>query len=166
MIKEICSIEEFNNFFSQWNNVRNRNFWLSIDNKQAPFCPLSIEKHCRTLFFNYLETPKALPYLKLWSFEEDGFSVGSIIFSIQKNPMIGKIVAEEILWQMNGKKATSFKDKKILISLLRFAEKEILESYADFLSVVRPINTSAKYYLKNNYVQQEAIYSKKRLDIT
>ena len=166
MIKEICSIEEFNNFASQWNNVRNRNFWRSIDNIEAPFCPQSIEKHCRNLFFNYLETPKALPYLKLWSFEEDGFSVGSIIFSIQKNPMTGKIVAEEILWQMNGKKAASFKDKKILILLLKLAEKQILESHAEFLYVSRSTNTSPKHYLKNNYAKQASIYSKKRLDIT
>ena len=166
MIKEICSIEEFNNFSSQWNNVRNRNFWLSIDNAEAPFCPLSIEKHFRNLFFNYLETPKVLPYLKLWSFEEHGFSIGSIIFCIQKNPMTGKTVAEEVLWQMNGKKATSFKDKKILILLLRSAEKEILESHADFLYVSRSTNTSSKYYLKNNYTKQTVIYSKKRLDIT
>ena len=158
-------MEEFNNFSSQWNNIRNKNFWLSIDNAEAPFCPLSIEKHCRNLFFNYLETPKVLPYLKLWSFEEDGFSIGSIIFCIQKNPMTGKIIAEEILWQMNGKKATSFKDKKILLSLLKVSEKQILNFHADFLYVSRSTKTSSKYYLKNNYTKQAVIYSKKRLDI-
>lgn len=166
MIKEICSMEEFNNFSSQWNNIRNKNFWLSTDNEEAPFCPQSIEKHCRNLFFNYLENPKVLPYLKLWSFEEDGFSIGSIIFCIQKNPMTGNIIAEEILWQMNGKKATSFKDKKILLSLLKLSEKQILESHANFLYVSRSTNTSPNYYLKNNYAKQAVIYSKKRLDIT
>ena len=76
--------------------------------------------------------------------------------------MTGKIIAEEILWQMNGKKATSFKDKKILLSLLKVSEKQILNSHADFLYVSRSTKTSSKYYLKNNYTKQTVIYSKKK----
>ena len=64
------------------------------------------------MFLSSIEYPEVMPYIKLWSYEVENFSLAGCVFFVKENFMTGKPILEECLWQVNGELATNFSQKK------------------------------------------------------
>ena len=112
MITEVKDLAHFDKCASIWNNKKNINFWkLQSCLADNFFDPESIEFNLRNMLIDSLS--KDRPTLKIWSYEEEGVSLGGGVYIIRENFMMGENVLEEILWQIPGKFAESYKEKNL-----------------------------------------------------
>ena len=162
MIKEVKSINHFDKLAREWNCPENKIFWTHQSCRQGRhFDPDSIEKNLKSLFISTLQTGEVLPFIKMWSFEENDRSLAGCVFSGNKNFMMNEKIFEEILWQVPGKYASTIKHKKIMIELLKTAENYARKSGFKVISISRDPqlhnftkekNSGIKnYYTRNNY---------------
>lgn len=172
MIKEIKDIEHLNRTLSQWNSRENKTYWqnLSTSIDSDRFNPLIIENFIRSIFLSTNEYPEVMPYIKLWSYEVKNLSIAGAVFIVKENMMTGKPILEECLWQVNGARAKSFSQKKMLIKLLKTAEDYARLKRIDTICFNRgldfhklskdaaPINN---YYTKNGFTPSTVMYYKK-----
>ena len=172
MIKEIKDIDHLNKTLDQWNSVKNKNHWanLSTSIHADRFDPATVQSFIKNMFLSSIEYPEVMPYIKLWSYEVENFSLAGCVFFVKENFMTGKPILEECLWQVNGELATNFSQKKMLIKLLRAAENYGRSKRIDTICFhrgldfhklsqdARPINN---YYTKNGFQPSTVMYYKK-----
>ena len=162
MIVEVKSINHFDKLARDWNCPENKFFWTHQSCRRGRnFDPDSIEKYLKSLLISTLQTGEILPYVKMWSYEENGASLAGCAFTGMKNFMMNEKIFEEVLWQMPGKYPTSMKDKKIMIKLLQTAENYARKAGFKVMSISRdPMlhnftkeknSGISNYYTRNNY---------------
>ena len=162
MIVEVNSMSHFDRLASQWNSPAKKNFWTSLSNKKTyAFDSDSIERNLRSLLLETIHKGDILPYLKMFSYEKNGISLAMSVFLARENFLINKTIFEEVLWQMPGRYPKSIQDRKIMIELLRYAEKYARNNKINILSIcrdpelhnfTREANTGINnYYTRNNF---------------
>ena len=159
MIKEICSIEDFDKAAEEWNIKSNFTFWTSslASSKNHRFNPDSIEQKLRFMFLEGLNNPEAKDKVKIWSYEKNKKSIAGCVFVETYNFLLGENCLQEILWQFNGKFANSFEEIKILNALFKNAENYATTKKLDSIVIGRDpkIHKPCKeIQIKNFYTNQ------------
>ena len=123
MIKEVTDMQHFERLARQWNSPENELFWTTQSCSQGrQFYPKRIESNFRSLLHHSIQHEGIMPFIKMWSYEENDISLGGCVFLVDKNMMMQETLLEELLWQCPGRYPHSIKDKKILLSLLDCVE--------------------------------------------
>ena len=172
MIKEIYQLDHLNRALRQWICPANEAHWnnLSSHNPDHVFDMVSIENMIRKLFLISSRQEGIMPYTKIWSYEKNNFSIACCIFTAKQNDMTGQAYFEELVWQLNGKLASTINEKKILIKLLRKAEAYARSAGIPGMVISRSFNLHSfacnqnkvnNFYTKNHYKPIEAQYYKK-----
>jgi len=160
MIEEIKTIPRLEEIFREWNTDPLLDFWRNQTfSPHRKFNPDSIESNLRVLLSSSINKEDIIPYVKIWSYKENGNSIGGCVFLARENFMMKEKIFEEILWQVCGKFADTTKEKKILIKLLNHAENYARKSGLDSIVISRhpdlhksfKTNSLSNYYTKNNY---------------
>ena len=112
-----------------------------------------------------------MPYIKIWSFEENQNSLAGCCYIAKKDPLTNSKQFEEFMWQSRGKLAGTLKEKKIMLSMLRHAELYAKNAGLDTLVLSRDpkfhkVNKNnsleiCNNYTRNNFSAVQITYSKK-----
>lgn len=171
MIKEVTTLDHFNFFAKSFNCPDNKHFWTAQSCRRGRnFDPDSIEQNFRNLFIDSQNKGEILPYIKMWSFEKNSKPIAGSIFCAEKNIMMNETMFKEVLWQMNGKYAKSFEERKIMIQLLNHAEQYAKQAGFKVIALSRDPSlhnfTKDKnsginnYYTRNGYEASSIQYVK------
>ena len=118
MIKEVTDMQHFERLARQWNSPENELFWTTQSCSQGrQFYPKRIESNFRGLLHHSIQHEGIMPFIKMWSYEENNISLGGCVFLVDKNMMMQETLLEELLWQCPGRYPHSIKDKKIFSNL-------------------------------------------------
>ena len=172
MIEQITTLDKLNKICDDWASDCFLNFWDSISpESMGNFNPAKVKSFLINGLHSTITRGEILPYIKIWSFQENGFSLSGCCFTGSINDMTGDKIFKEVLWQTKGHLANSIKEKKILIKLLDTAENYARKAGFDYLVLSRDpmrhklnkdnnININ-NYYTRKDFRPTEITYSKK-----
>jgi len=154
MIKEIKNIQDLQKASEQWYPTFSDDY---IDNISNHDLGLFDRKSIRSFLFEMMRktisSGEIMPYLKVWSFEENNQSLAGGCYIAKKDTLTGQKYFEEFMWQVKGALAGSLKEKKMMLLLMRHAEKYAKKSGFDVMTIGRDPNFHkvGDLNIKNNY---------------
>lgn len=172
MIEDIVSLDKLNKICDDWANDCFLNFWDSVSPKSmSNFNPAKVKSFLMNSLSSTITRGEILPYIKIWSFQDNDVSLSGCCFTALVNDMTGDKIFKEVLWQTKGHLANSIKEKKILIELLNTAEDYARKAGFDYLILSRDpmrhkLNKDNLLNINNHYTRKdfrvtEITYSKK-----
>ena len=172
MIKEITSIQKLEEASEDWmSSSSEKHLSLISPPSIGRFNKESVRSFIFLMLKDTISKGEILPYIKIWSYEELGSSVGGCCFVAKKDPLTGLKIFEEFMWQTKGSLAESLKEKKIMLKLLKNAEIYAKNSGLDVLILSRDpsfhkVNKDndlrvENYYTRNNFSVCQLTYAKK-----
>ena len=172
MIEEIISLDKLNKICDDWASDCFSNFWGSISSETiGDFSPARVKSFLMSGLSSTITRGEVLPYIKIWSFQDNETSLSGCCFMASINEMTGDKIFKEVLWQTKGHLADSIKEKKILIKLLDTAENYARKAGFDYLTLSRdPMRHKLNkdndfninnYYTRKDFKVSEITYTKK-----